>query len=181
MLDELNTESKNIGLKINRNKTKIMHNRFANPIGFKLEEEILENVENFSYLGHIIDPNGNRNAEIKKRTQLSWAAFGKLNNIFKNKDIPLNFKRKTFDQCILPVLTYGSETWTLTKKMTTKIITTQRKMERIIMGITLRDKKKNSWIRQQTKVIDTLQPGHRIFSTSLQRRLKTPKIVCKQG
>jgi hypothetical protein len=155
MIEELNKESKKIGLKINCEKTKIMFNKFINPIEINIEDYDIENVKSFNYLGQIINIDGGIEEEIKRRIQLAWVAFGKLSNIFRS-EIPLNLKKETYNQCILPVLSYAAETWTLTKKQEQKIQVTQRRMERIMLGITLKDKKRNTWIRQQTKITDAL-------------------------
>ena len=40
--------------------------------------------------------------------------------------------------------------------MERKLISTQRAMERIMMGISLRDRKRATWIREQTKVEDIM-------------------------
>lgn len=116
-----------------------MCNRYAPSFRFKLDGKPIEITESFNYLGHNLHINGNLEVEIK-RIQLTWTAFGKLNYIFKS-NIPLSLKKKVFDQYILPVLTYGSETWTLSKKMINRIQATQRRMERSMMGINLLDKK----------------------------------------
>ncbi len=34
-----------------------------------------------------------------------------------NSNLPLSLKRKVYNQCVLPVLTYVSETWRLTKEL----------------------------------------------------------------
>ncbi len=73
-----------------------------------------------------------------------------------NSNFPLSLKRKVYNQCILPVLTYGSETWRLTKELERKLRSAQRGMERRMLGITLRDRKQASWNREQTKVEDIL-------------------------
>ncbi len=73
-----------------------------------------------------------------------------------NSNLPLSLKRKVYNQCILPVLTYGSETWCLTKELERKLRSAHRGMERRMLGITWRDKKRASWIREQTKVEDFL-------------------------
>ena len=62
-----------------------------------------------------------------------------------------------FDSCVLPVLTYGAETLTLTRTFENKLRGTQRAMERCMLGITFRDKVTNQWIRQQTKVVDVME------------------------
>ena len=54
-------------------------------------------------------------------------------------------------------MTYGCETWALNKGMIDKLAVAQRKMERIMLGITLRDQKRSNWIRQQTGVADIIE------------------------
>ena len=54
----------------------------------------------------------------------------------------------------LPVMTYGSETWSLNNAMEEMIAVTQRKMEHIMLGISLRDQKRYTWMRQHTETED---------------------------
>ena len=51
-------------------------------------------------------------------------------------------------------MTYGSETWALTKVLTQKLASAQRSMERKIIGLTWQDMKTSKWIRSQTKCKD---------------------------
>ena len=78
--------------------------------------------------------------EILNRSKLGWRRFGKLNTAF-NSNMPFCLKRKLFDQCVLPVLTYGCETQMLNYKSIQKLNTTQRSMERQKLNITRYDKK----------------------------------------
>ena len=68
-----------------------------------------------------------------------------------------SLKRKVFDPCVLPVMTYASETLTLTKASVNKLGIAQRSTERSILGISLRDKNTNEWIRKQTRVVDVMK------------------------
>jgi hypothetical protein len=68
----------------------------------------------------------------------------------------IRLKKKVFEQCILPVMTYGSETLTLTKASINKLRVSQRAMERAMLGISLRDKKRNEWIRRKTGMTDVI-------------------------
>jgi len=138
-LQELNNSSKISGMKINMNKTKVMFNKqiFAQPI--YIEEQELEKVEDYVYLGHTIKMDNNIMDEVKNRINKGWKSFGQLNNIIKS-EIPMCLKRKVFNQCILPFLTYGCETWTNSTEMKRKLQITQRAMERQMLNIT-RDKK----------------------------------------
>ena len=95
--------------------------------------------------------------EIKRRITLGWQAFGRASAIFNNKEIPTCLKRQVYNQCIIPKVTYGSETWNLTKIQTMKLRSMQRAHERIMLNITWRDHKTAEWIREQTKLRDILE------------------------
>ena len=53
-------------------------------------------------------------------------------------------------------MTSGCETWALNNAMMDNLAVTQRKVERIILGITLQDQKQNTWICQETGVSDII-------------------------
>lgn len=156
MLEQLNEESNKVGLKMNLSKTKYMTN-INDDRDIKIGDTVIERVDSYVYLGHKLQLGlGNQTAEINRRIGLAWAAFGKLRLIFKSK-MNNSLKRKVFDTCVLPVLTYGAETLTLTKASKNKLRVAQRAMERSMLGITLRDRMTNQWIRQQTRVVDVMK------------------------
>ena len=69
----------------------------------------------------------------------------------------MQIKKKVFNEYVLPVMTYGSETWALTTAQMDALAVAQRKRETIMLGITLRDQRHNTWIRQQTGVTDIIE------------------------
>ena len=71
----------------------------------------------------------------------------------KNK----NKKKQVMDQCILPTMTYGCQTWSLNKQTTNKLRTAQRAMERKMLDLKLKDKIPCSEIRKRTKIIDIIE------------------------
>jgi hypothetical protein len=54
-------------------------------------------------------------------------------------------------------MTYGAETWTLTVALVHQFKVAQRAMERAMLGVSLKDRIRNEYIRQRTKVIDIAQ------------------------
>ena len=158
MLEQIRTESLKVGLKMNIKKTKVMFN--GNVLGphlqgIKIGDDTIERVEEYIYLGQKVKTRPGQEDEIKRRISMGWTAFGRHSNVLKG-DIPMCLKKKVFDMCIVPVIIYGAETWSLTKAVEKKIQATQRKMERIMLGITWEDRKKNTWVREQTKLEDIL-------------------------
>ena len=155
MLTELDTESRKLGLKINMRKTKVMFNSQIPISDIRLEGQVVDAVEEYTYLGQQVTMAGERTGEIKRRLAAGWGAFAKYNDLMRSK-LPVCLKRKVYRQCIEPTMTYGCQTWAMTKRMQERLRTTQRSMERAIIGVTRRDRKTNAWVRQQSGVEDIL-------------------------
>lgn len=54
-------------------------------------------------------------------------------------------------------MTYGSETWAINTTTAETLAVVRCKMERIMLRITLRDRKNNIWIQQQSGVKDMIK------------------------
>ena len=91
-----------VGLKMNMKKTKVMFNDHAQKQQINIGNEMLEEVNEYVYLGQTISTSPGQEIEIKRRITLGWRAFGKQSDIMKSK-IPLSLKRKVFNQLVLPV------------------------------------------------------------------------------
>ena len=143
MLIELAAESKKVGLKINVDKTKVMKNNYTICKTIYIDKTPVNETEEYVYLGHLVTMNNNTDKIIIRRCIQAWIAFNNAKDIFKS-DMPLCLKKQTFNQCILPVLTYGCEVWKTTKKHKSQLQVTQRAMERAMLKITRRDRKTNS-------------------------------------
>ena len=159
MLDGLDRVSQRVGLKMNMDKTKIMSNANVVPTPVSVGNSVLEVVDSYIYLGQVVQlGRSNFEKEVSRRIQLGWAAFGKLRSVFSS-DIPQCLKTKVFNQCVLPVMSYGTETWSFTIGLISKLKVAQRAMERAMLGVSLRDRIRNEEIRRRTKVTDI---AHRI-------------------
>ncbi|KAI8422947.1 hypothetical protein MSG28_014050 [Choristoneura fumiferana] len=154
LLKTLAEGSRDVGLEMNTNKTKLMTN--SSEVNIEVNGNMLEYVKEYTYLGQIISPEDSMSKEINKRIACGWRKYWSLKEIMKNKNIGMHIKKKTFNTCILPCMTYGCETWALTDRQREKLATTQRAMERSMLGIRLSDKIRNTDIRRKTKVIDII-------------------------
>ena len=158
MIEELNEKSEQIGLKINSTKTKYLTNDIhQNQHTITINNRPVEKVESYIYLGQKIEiTRNNLTADLSRRISLAWSAFGRMQDVFKS-DIPNTIKARVFDQYVLPVLTYGTETWALNKNIINRLQVTQRAMERRILNINLQDRITNTEIRKRTKVKDVIE------------------------
>ena len=99
--------------------------------------------------------------EIQRRVMAGWAACAKHRDIFKS-NLAICLKRQVYNFCMLPAMTYGAETWTLTKQAQNKLAAAQTKMERSMLNITYKDRRTNIWVRERTKLIDILYTVRKI-------------------
>ena len=153
---DIHLASKPVGLSMNLNKTKVMPNETSITSTVTVDGDVIEKVDRFVHLGKTVTQAGDLLPEIKRRISLGWAAFSKVANIMKSRKASMKIKRKVHNEYVLPVMVYGSEAWTLSKAHMELLSVAQRKMERIMLGITQGDYRRNRWIRHQTGVNDTI-------------------------
>jgi len=94
----------------------------------------LEYVEDYTYLGQIISFKNKTNKEISKRVSQAWKSFWAQKWIFKGK-LKIASKVKMLEACIIPILTYGAQTWSLTQAQARRLVTAQRAFERSLLNI----------------------------------------------
>ncbi|MEG7522669.1 MAG: reverse transcriptase domain-containing protein, partial [Chromatiales bacterium] len=102
----------------------------------------------------------NQDKEIQRRITAIWAAFAKHRDNFKG-NFGTCWKREVYNSCVLPAMTYGAETWALTKQAKHKLAAAQSKMERSMLNITYRNRNTNIWVRERTKVIVVMEQVRR--------------------
>ena len=135
--------SAQVGLKINKKKTKILRLNTTCERPIMLEGEGLEEVESFRYLGSIVDTRGGTEADVKTRISKARAAFHILRNVWKSRVIDKTTKIRLFNTNVKSVLLYGAETWRMNKTTLKRIQTFVNQCLRKILGIKWMDKVSN--------------------------------------
>ena len=115
MLQDSHEISKPVGLKMGMGKTNvtIMCNKHVSKDDVIVDGKKIEEVDRYANLGKIVTKNHDQVQEMKRRIRQRWSAFYKLDNIMRDKNVPMRRKTKTFNECILLVMTYDCETWSL--------------------------------------------------------------------
>ena len=104
---------KNIGLKLNIQKTKIMA---SGPItSWEIEGETVEAMTDFISFGSKITADGDYSHEIKRHLLFGRKVMTNLDSIFKRRDITLPTKVHLVKTMVFPVVMYGFESWTIRK------------------------------------------------------------------
>ena len=112
----LNTVSTQLGLNINRSKTKIMKSNTKNNNSITMNGEPLEETDSFTYLGSTINKHGATEEDTKARIQKARVAFIMLRKLWRVEQIKINTKLRIFNSNVKAVLLYGSEIWRSTQK-----------------------------------------------------------------
>ena len=106
-------KSEKVGLKLNIQKTKIMA---SGPItSWQVDEETVETMADFIFLGSKITADSDCNHEIKRHLLLGRKVMTNLDSILKRREITLQTKVHLVKAMDFPVVMYGSESWTIKK------------------------------------------------------------------
>ena len=112
-LMKVKEKSKNVGLKLNIQKAKIIT---SSPItSWQIEGETMETVKDFIFLGSKITADGDCSHEIKRRLLIGMKIMTNQDSILKSRDITLSTKVRLVKAMVFPVLMYGCESWTIKK------------------------------------------------------------------
>ena len=154
------------GLTISIKKTNVMGQNVAAPPSIRINNNVLEVTDHFTYLGSTITSNVSLDKEIDKRIAKAAGVLARLNKrVWENKQLSLNTKLKVYQACILSTLLYGSETWTTYARQENRLQTFHLRCLRRILGITWQDKITNTTVLK-------IAGSHSMHLLLSQRRLR---------
>ena len=114
LLISLEQAANSVGLHLNEKKTEYMNLSADKTSEIKtLSGALLNCKEDYKYLGSFISSS---EKDFLTRKALAWVACNKLHKIWTS-NLEVSIKTKIFLTTIQPILLYGSETWTLSRKI----------------------------------------------------------------
>jgi hypothetical protein len=135
---DLEEEKSKLGMEINENKTKYMitstYEHRRNAVVLRMGNKTFEAVQTFQYLGNIIGNTNSNNKCIKERIVMGNKAYYANRQLVNNSLISRNSKLQIYRTLVRPVVTYGSESWTLTAEEERALAVFERKILRKIYG-----------------------------------------------
>ena len=134
LLTDYNDLARKMGLYINTKTTETMC--IGPEAEFFIDQTKLTNVNRFRYLGSYVANDCSLKEELTARIQATSCAFGRLRHrIFDSYDLTYLTKVKVYNQCLMPLLMYGSETWKLNHEQVRQLRTVQQRHIRRILKI----------------------------------------------
>ncbi|XP_062589437.1 uncharacterized protein LOC134251087 [Saccostrea cucullata] len=167
LVNRLDQAASSYGIEISAEKTKLMAN---NTQGITSKVNVsgtcLETVKSFKYLGSIISDEGSK-AEIIARIAQTTAVLAKLQTIWRDRNITLRPKIQLMCSLAMSVFLYACETWTLTAELEKRIMSTEMRCYRKILGINYTDHVTNAEV--DGTVTEAIGP-HNDFLTIVKKR-----------
>ena len=134
------------GLMLNANKTKtMMAGKELKRIEIYAGDELLEQVEQFTYLGAAIAEDASSEADIRTRIAIARSTMIKYTTLWKDRNIKLNTKARLMKTLIWSIFTYGCETWTLKAADEKRIAAFEMWCIRRMLRVSWVDRKTNEW------------------------------------
>ncbi|CAF1527462.1 unnamed protein product [Adineta ricciae] len=120
-IEETKNAAEQAGLLLNTTKTKIMASGERNiDDSIEVAGETIENVERFEYLGSLLTWDNDCSEDIKRRIGKATDVLASLKHIWNSKKLKIDNKLRVLTTCVISVLLYASETWTLKETDTKK-------------------------------------------------------------
>ena len=104
------------------------------------------------YLGVKISPDGRMEGELDRRIGSVMSAFGSLmKNVFGSRELSWKAKVEVYNVVVMPMMTYGCESWVLREKEEATLQATEMSVLRKVAGVTRLDCIKKNKIRQKVQ------------------------------
>lgn len=148
-----------VGLSVNVSKTKYMvaqasvADTFPTSTTIRLGDENFEVVDSFVYLGSLVNQDNSVQKEVRRRITLGNRCFYGLHKLFRAKTLSRSLKCTLYRTLVRPVVTYGSETWSTTKRDEQNLMTFEHRILRSIFGAVYEP---TGWRRRMNHELDTL-------------------------
>ncbi|KAK6756117.1 hypothetical protein RB195_014478 [Necator americanus] len=125
-----------IDTQLNLDKTLFMKNGWVSDSPFTLKgKKHPDTPAMYVYLCREINMLNDLNSELGTRKRAAWGAFKSIEDVVKRtKNIRL--RAHLFNTTVLNVLTYASETWAFRKQDENTISVVERRIKRVMLGIT---------------------------------------------
>lgn len=167
LLQRLEEVSREYGLKINANKTKVMIvDRLNENQRQPAKIDNFEVVEKFVYLGSMLHRTGSCEFEIRRRIEIARSAMIKLVKIWKDRNITRNTKKSLVNALVFPIFYYASETWVIRSGDRKRIDAFEMWVWRRMLRVPWTARRTNNSILREIK------PAQRLSSMTYGRILK---------
>ena len=134
------------GLLVNTGKTEVLYQPAypGDPVdefNFHINNSELPTVDNFMYLGSILNTSCNLDQEIQYRIRQATTSFGRLRDrVFLNRNLSVETKVMVYSSVCVSILLYGCEAWTIYRAHIRSLESFHIRSLQKILGLTWADR-----------------------------------------
>ena len=160
-------------------------------INVLIDNEQIEQVREFKYLGQNITSDGSCEKQVLCRIGIAKQSFNSLQGVLTSRKISLERRFRILKCYVTSILTYGAETWTINKKLEKRLKAFEIWCMRRILKISWKERKTNKEVLKMAKqkrslLTDIMKRknrffGHTIRHNNFQTTLLEGKINGKRG
>ncbi|KAG1672680.1 Blastula protease 10 [Nymphon striatum] len=158
MVQQLCKVCKDYGMSLHAKKTKVMtvsKTKMDEQLNIYAEQELMETVKQYKYLGTWITEDGKCISEVKRRVAKAKDDFWKCKE-FLRANLIITLKKRLLNTYIFSIIGYGSEAWTFNKEIENKIRSFEYWCYRRILKISWMEKVSNKTVLQLMGAEETL-------------------------
>ena len=133
-IQELQTTGAKMGLRINQQKTKVLKTQACTEEGVTLDGELLEEQEDFVYLGSKTTNTNAPSTAISHRISQAAKTFGEMWKTWRDKTLRTSVKIQIYKTIIRAILLYGLDTIPLSNAHAENLDARDRSFLRKILG-----------------------------------------------
>ena len=160
LLNRIKQTSEEKDLLLNTKKTKIMVvDRDNNNTEFIIAGNKIEVVNQFEYLGSIINNKGESTTEIRRRLAMARSTVQSMSHIWKSRGLSLSLKVRLLHATSFSIAIYGSESWAMTKNDRKRVDAFEMWCYRRLLHVSWKDKKTNVWVLDKIGTDLTIRRG----------------------
>ena len=158
----LQTAVKEHKLAVNWTKTNTMSiGREITGCKVEVDGHNVENVSEAVYLGVKFSEDGRMKGELERRIGIGMSTVGAMKaKVFENRGLSWKAKMQVYNAMVVPMMTYGCESWVLREKEKSRLQATEMSILRKVAGVTRMDHIRNEEIRhrlQQRLIVDVVR------------------------
>ena len=147
LTNSVNKVGKEMNLKLNIKKTKLLvAGADQEEFNVMIDGELVEQVDQFKYLGSTKKANANCSNDIKIRTAIAKKRMIDLQVLWNDRNLSNHLKMKLVKTLVWSALVYGAESWTLCKADENRIMAAEMWFWRRMLGINWKQKRTNASI-----------------------------------
>ena len=151
LVESVKTHSERKHLMLNVKKTKVMKtDKIMGSVNLTVNNEILETVNKYEYLGRTVTENDDEKIELRRRLAIATNKLMSMKLLWKGESAQT--KLKILRACVFTAATYGCETWTITKAVSKLIDSFQMRCYRRILRVSWTEHRTNESIRNELEV-----------------------------